>query len=241
VSPKTKIGLIGDRDDSVTAHRAIAVAMRLAADALDCPLDVDWLATERLIDFCGLATYDGLWCVPASPYRNLDGALRAIRVARELEIPFLGTCGGFQHALLEFARNVLNWTAVGHAEIDHGDPEAALITPLECALVEVGEDVRFASDSNLAAAYGTLVAREHYHCRYGLNPRFGEALFVQKLRPVAWNARDEVRAVELIDHPFFVATLFQPERAALDGQAPNLAVAFASAAIARARTRRCAP
>jgi CTP synthase (UTP-ammonia lyase) len=37
----------------------------------------------------------------------MEGALLAIRHARESAIPFLGTCGGFQHAVLEYARNVL--------------------------------------------------------------------------------------------------------------------------------------
>jgi CTP synthase (UTP-ammonia lyase) len=40
------------------------------------------------------------------------------------------------------------------------------------------------------------------------------------------------RALELPDHPFFIATLFQPERAALHGRTPPLARAFVHAATA---------
>jgi len=63
------------------------------------------------------AGFDGFWCVPASPYRDIDGALRAIRFAREQRRPFLGTCGGFQHAVLEYARNVLGWADAEHGEL----------------------------------------------------------------------------------------------------------------------------
>ncbi len=65
-----------------------------------------------------LAEYDAIWVVPGSPYRHPEGAFTAIRCARESSIPFLGTCGGFQHAVIEYARNVLGWQDAGHAETD---------------------------------------------------------------------------------------------------------------------------
>lgn len=88
-----KIGLIGDFNEAVTAHRAIPVALRLAAELLGHAVDLEWLATDAMPDAQGLARFDGLWCVPGSPYRDMDGALRAIRFARERRVPFLGTCG----------------------------------------------------------------------------------------------------------------------------------------------------
>src|SRR5260221_5171038 len=64
----------------------------------------------------------------------MDGALRAIRCAREREVPFFGSCGGFQHALIEYTRDVLGLAEAGHAE---SNPSAALplIAPLTCSLV----------------------------------------------------------------------------------------------------------
>jgi len=56
-----------------------------------------------------------IWCVPGSPYANESAVIGAIRWARESGIPFLGTCGGFQHAVLEFARNVMGLSAAEHA------------------------------------------------------------------------------------------------------------------------------
>jgi N-acetylglutamate synthase-like GNAT family acetyltransferase len=232
--------LIGDRDDAVVAHRAIPQALQLSAERLGIELDVCWLATEGIEAAESLGAFDGLWCVPASPYRCAGGALSAIRFARERNVPFLGTCGGFQHAVLEYARHVLAWESAGHAEIcsaSEGTRGPWVIAPLACALVDVLGEVRFAADSRLAAAYGIDRATEGYRCRYGVNPEFTKELFAGQLRAVAWDEAGEVRGVELADHPFFVATLFQPERVALTGLAPKLSVAFLQAATDHARRR----
>jgi CTP synthase (UTP-ammonia lyase) len=49
------------------------------------------------------------------------------------------------------------------------------------------------------------------------------------LRAAADDATGDVRAVELDDHPFFIATLFQPERAALTGKISPVVRAFVQA------------
>jgi CTP synthase (UTP-ammonia lyase) len=226
-----RVALVGDPDPDVPAHRAIPVALRLAADRTGIAVELDWLPTPTLAGDVPavLADFAAVWCVPASPYANTDGALAAIRFAREAGRPFLGTCGGFQHALLEYARHVLGVAAADHAEL-HPDAAVPLIAPLACSLVEQTGTVRFADGSRLRAIYGAEAADEPYHCRYGLNPAY-ERLFADgPLRVAAWDGAGEVRAVELAGHPFFVATLYQPERAALRGASHPLVEAFVVAA-----------
>jgi CTP synthase (UTP-ammonia lyase) len=220
-----RIGLVGDYDASVPAHQAIPRALQLAAEATTYEVVGEWLPTDAIHAPADLEGYAGLWCVPASPYRSMDGALLAIQYARETGRPFLGTCGGFQHAIIEYARNVLGWHDAEHAETA---PEAQrpVITPLACALVEATDGIRFVADSRIAVAYGTSEATEGYRCRYGLNADFAAQLVAGPLRATAHDVAGEVRAVELAGHPFFVATLFQPERAALVGQLPPLVQAF---------------
>ncbi len=70
---------------------------------------------------------------------------------------------------------------------------------------------------------------EGYRCRYGINPTFAGALLEGNLIPTGHDSAGDLRAVELLDHPFFVATLFQPERAALNGITPPLALALLKA------------
>ncbi len=223
-----RIGIVGDRNDTITAHRALPLALRAASDELRVDVRSEWLPTEAIGGPGQLAAFDGLWCVPGSPYRSMDGALCAIRHARTSGVPFLGTCGGFQHALVEYARGVLGWSDADHAE-SAPDAARAVIAPLACALVEVTNVLRLVPGSKLAAAYGALTTVEGYHCSYGLNPRFREAVTAGPLRGTAADESGEVRAVELDGHPFFVGTLFQPERAALAGRTPPLVLAFAAA------------
>ena len=80
--------------------------------------------------------------------------------------------------------------------------------------------------TRIAAAYGTDEATEQYLCSYGVNPDFRASLVAGPLREAARDDTGDLRAVELDDHPFFVATLFQPERAALRGQPAPLVNAF---------------
>ncbi|MDR6916007.1 CTP synthase (UTP-ammonia lyase) [Pseudomonas sp. 3296] len=229
-TPLIRIALIGDYDPQVTAHQAIPVALGMAAEALKLDVQFQWLATDQINADTPLQGFEGFWCVPGSPYRDMDGALRAIRFAREQQRPFLGTCGGFQHAVLEYARHVLGWEDAEHGET-HPDAARALLTPLTCSLVEAVDSIHLVEGSLIANAYETTAIREGYRCRFGVNPEFERALLVQQLHAVGHDSQEDLRAVELKGHPFFVATLFQPERAALKGVLPPLVRAFVRACV----------
>jgi len=225
-----RVALVGDYNAGVPAHRAIPLALEMAASAANVQVDYSWVPTPQVQDGAGLADFDGIWCVPASPYLDMNGALTAIRYARERPLPFLGTCGGFQHALIEYARNVLGWQDAEHAETA---PESAnaIITPLTCSLLEVVADIRLSAGSLIAQAYGKLDIAECYQCRYGLRAELHQELFAGALGVSGRDKNGEIRAIELQGHPFFVASLFQPERAALDGRLPPLVAAFLGACL----------
>ncbi len=229
-----RIGLIGDYDGNVVAHHAIPLALGLAAAACEVDVDVAWIGTDAVGDADDLARLDGLWCVPGSPYRDMDGALAAIRHARERRMSFIGTCGGFQHAVVEYARNVLGWADADHAETSP-DAARAVVVPLSCALVEVRDAVHLRAGTRIAAAYGMATIEEAYHCRYGLSADFRAAIEGGPLRISAVDGQGEVRGIELDGHPFFVATLFQHERVALVGACPPLARAFIEAVASQQR------
>ena len=163
------------------------------------------------------ATIQGVWCIPGSPYANTRGVLDAIRFARTVGVPFLGTCAGFQHALIEYA------------EAEWGLPSDApepIIAPLACVLDQDPADIHLQPGSRLASIYGCDVATEVYHCSYGLNAEQSWRLTQGDLIVAARSDREEVRAVELRSHPFYFATLYQPERSALHGSAHPLIRAF---------------
>jgi CTP synthase (UTP-ammonia lyase) len=224
------IGLIGDYDSRVIAHQAIPLAIKLAARELGISADCTWVPTGEITSQRDVSHFAGLWCVPASPYRSMAGALCAITFARESGRPFLGTCGGFQHAVVEYARAVLEWADADHAETAP-DARRAVIALLECALVETSESLLLKPGTRIREAYGRAEIVEGYHCRYGLNQAFVSQLTAEALRISAQARSGEPRALELTGHPFFVATLFQPERAALAGTAPPLVTAFVEACV----------
>jgi len=221
-----RVGLLGEFKQEQVAHLAIPRAIDAASEGhVECV----WIPTDSVGGGESLAEFDGIWCVPGMPYRSAAGALEGIRYARVTRTPFLGTSAGFQYALIEFARNVL-----GLSEADHQktSPQAAvpLIAPLDAALQGVKARVHFRAGTLLRKAYGAPESVEEYRCGFGLNPRYRRWM-ESALTFAAVDDHDEVRAVELDGHPFFVATLFAPE---LDANSP-LVKAFTSAVIKRHR------
>jgi len=230
------VALVGDRNEAIVAHRGIPRALSLAGEALSLDVEAAWLPTDAIRDAArDVAGVAGIWCVPGSPYASIAGALSAIRYAREGGIPFLGTCGGFQHALIEYARDVVGIADAEHAE-SAADAPRPIIVPLDCALIEVEARVTLAPGSRLASAYGCEETSEEYQCRFGLDETWRDRLSGGALSFTAFDEKGAVRGFELAGHPFFVATLFQPERAALRGILSPLVTSFVRAA-ARSSSR----
>jgi CTP synthase (UTP-ammonia lyase) len=81
------IGIVGDFNARNPTHRFTNEALEAT------PTPFEWVPTESLDanPAARLAGFDGLWIAPASPYRNMDGALAAVRYARERGVPLVGT------------------------------------------------------------------------------------------------------------------------------------------------------
>jgi CTP synthase (UTP-ammonia lyase) len=130
---------------------------------------------------------------------------------------------------MEYFTNVIGVADPGHAELNP-EAEHPLISRLSCSLVEVTGPIRLTPGSLSEKLYGTDRAEETYHCNYGINPEFRQLL--QNRTDVHIEGTDdagEIRIIRLERHPFFLATLFQPERSALKGQVHPLIREFVSA------------
>lgn len=227
-----RVALIGDRNDAVTAHQAIPVSLALAGEAIHQSITPVWIHTSELDSaeaVRALRAFDGIWCVPASPYANTEGALLAIQLARSERIPFLGTCGGFQHAIIEYFRNRLGIVDPGHEELDPASANP-VISRLSCSLVEVTATIRLKPGSWMRQLYGTEEVPETFHCNYGANAEAAKRISSDgDLIVEGTDEAGNIRIVRLKSHPFFIGTLFQPERAGLRGVVHPLVRAFAAA------------
>ncbi|KUO12755.1 glutamine amidotransferase-related protein [Streptomyces sp. DSM 15324] len=227
-----KVALVGDRSPHVVSHTRVPLLLDALAARDRLVLDAYWISSEDAEAPDAVRGFDAVWVLPGSPYRSEAGVLAAIRTARETGIPFLGTCGGFQHALLEFARNVCGLAHVAHAE---NDPDAKdfLITPLACSLVGHEGVVTIEPGSLAESVIGSERTVERYFCAYGPS-RHLDALRAHGLRFSGHDEDGHVRIAELPGHPFFLASLFQPELSG-DGSRPHPVVrALARAAIGHA-------
>jgi CTP synthase (UTP-ammonia lyase) len=233
------VGVIGDFDPEFPPHAATNAALAHSGAVLGVEVEVRWLDTAPLedIDLDELAEHDALWCAPGSPYRSLDGALRAIRFARESDLPFIGTCGGFQHVVIEYARSVLGFEDAQHGEYD---PYASdlFITPLSCSLVGQTMTVRLVSGSRAAHFYGQQEAAEQYYCNFGLNPEHQELLHEGGLLVSGADQDGEARVLELPELRFYLATLFVPQLTSTPACPHPLITAYLEATISADNDRR---
>src|SRR2546430_5445771 len=162
----------------------------------------------------------------------MDKTLWAIRYARENRVPCLGTCGGFQHIIIEYARNVLGFKDAQHAEYD---PYASnlFISQLACSLLGREMELLFSPGSQVAAVYDANSATEQYYCNFGVNPDHVSYLKSGPLKITGSDSEGEVRVVELPGHPFFMGTLFVPQTRSTPEQPHPLVTAFLKASAGR--------
>jgi CTP synthase (UTP-ammonia lyase) len=251
-----KLALVGDRSPTVRAHGRIPLLIDALRRREGLVLDPYWINSADADELHG---FDGIWVVPGSPYTNPDKVIAAVHTARERGIPFLGTCGGFQHAILELAQGLAGIEDAHHAEYDadgaawrsrawpsgpHSKPNepegrgSAVIVELQCSLVGHEGAIHYTPGTLIARIAGADRSVERYHCSYGIAPEYVETL---QDAGVVFGAHDEdgaPRALELPGHPFFLGTLFQPELAGDGTRAHPVIRAFADAVV---RSSRAAP
>jgi CTP synthase (UTP-ammonia lyase) len=208
-----KLAIIGDFRKENATHKATNSAISHSLDFLNAGMEVDWVSTARIpAEFDQIVKeYQGFLISPGSPYASMEGVLNIIRFARENNIPTLGTCGGFQHMVIEFARNVLDIKDAEHAETN---PYASrlLVTPLSCSLVGQSLEVHITDrTSKTYALMGRSSFTENYYCNFGLNPEYQDQIHRQGFHIVASDPDGEVRVLELAGHDFFIGTLFVPQ------------------------------
>jgi len=231
VSNSIKIGIIGDYDSQRPSHKATNEALNHCADYLGINLEIQWLPTESLegdVD-ASISEFHGLWCAPGSPYKSMRGALNAIRFARENNYPFIGTCGGFQHTVIEYAQNKLGIKDEAKAESDLYTSNL-FITALSCSLVGETRKILIKKNSKVYKIYNKAEVEERHNCNFGINPEHQKLLDESGFKIVGTDETGEARILELPENKFFVATLFQPQLSSLPANPHKLILDYLTCA-----------
>jgi CTP synthase (UTP-ammonia lyase) len=130
--------------------------------------------------------------------------------------------------LVEHARNLLGIDAATHAEYGAGGVE--VVSLLSCSLAESQIEIVITPGTTLATIHPGEERRvERTHCSYGLSPEFAYVAASGGLQVSAIDDTGEVRAVERADHPFFIGTLYQPQRTSSPERPHPLWTAFVEA------------
>jgi CTP synthase (UTP-ammonia lyase) len=234
--PVLRVCVAGDYDPDNATHTATTSGLQHAAGSIGQSVEVDWVPTDEIAtaDTAFLSGFDAFLIAPGSPYRSMDGALLAITHARTHDVPLLGTCGGFQHLVVEFARNVLGVHDAEHAE-SNPDATTQVITPLTCSLFGRRMDVDIRPGTRAFAAYGQTRTTERYYCNFGLNPAYVDRLEQAGLVVSGIDLDGEVRILEEPALRFFMGTLFVPQTTSSADHPHPLLVALVDAALTGAK------
>lgn len=207
-----RIAVVGDENETYPSHREInAVRPMLGAD-----VETAWVFTDSA-QVRDLGSFDGIWLVPGSPYRDDKAAYAAVTWARVNNVPFLGTCGGMQYAVIEFVRNVLGEPDASHAESD-GVDATNVVTALACSLHGEEREVRPVPGTRFAALVDDRPFVGMHYCNYGPDPSQLDRLVAGGMVIEATADDAPVEVLELPSNDFFLLSLFQPQVGVLAGK-----------------------
>jgi len=218
---RVDIGIVGKYTDLSDSYISIAEAFHHAGAYLGAKVNIKWIEAEDL-EHGDLSLLNGLHgiLVPGGfGMRGADGKINAIEYAREHNIPFLGICFGFQLAVVEYGKNVLNLDC-NSTEIDP-ETEHPVITilPEQEGVEEMGGTMRLGAykikikEGTLAhKLYGKTEISERHRHRYEVNPEYIDEIEKKGL-VFSGRSADKIRMeiAELPGHKFFIASQFHPE------------------------------
>jgi CTP synthase len=245
-----RIALVGKYIQLEDAYLSVSEALRHAGYLHGGRIEIDWVDSETLESDADaerrLAGADGVLVPGGFGGRGVEGKIRAVKVARERRIPYLGICLGMQMAVAEFARHVVGMHGANSTEFDLETewpvidllPEQKEVSDLGGTMRLGADPIKLHANTRARELYGEAVIYERHRHRYEVSISLRKRLVAAGL-VVSGTSPDErlVEIVELADHPFFVASQFHPEFKSRPEHPAPLFADFVGAALDRARER----
>lgn len=225
VNPRknVSIAVVGKYTGTKDAYKSIAEALLHAGADLDCGVDITYLDSESLCAsnaFSALSPFAGILIPGGFGTRGNEGKILAASYARTNNRPFLGICLGMQIAVIEAAKNLLGLEAATSQEFDADCADPVIHLMLEQHGIEgKGATMRLGSypmsmalNSKLADIYESHEAKERHRHRYEVNNAYRDRLEAAGLRFSGLSPDGHlVEAMEVANHPYFVACQYHPE------------------------------
>lgn len=224
-NPKAKvtIGLVGKYVELPDAYKSITESFAHGGAANECQVDLQLIHSEEIIPEnveAQLEHLDGIIVAPGFGPRGMEGKITAVRYARENNVPFFGICLGMQCAVIEFARNVLNYEKADSTEMNPKTKypvidlmeEQKSITYKGGTMRLGGYKCKLTKGSRVFKAYNKNEIIERHRHRYEFNNNylndFADAgMIATGINPES----DLVEIMEIPDHKWFVGVQFHPE------------------------------
>jgi CTP synthase len=245
-----RIAIVGKYVQLEDAYLSVSEALRHSGFLHGGRIEIDWVDSETLEDEQTargvLGAADGILVPGGFGGRGIEGKIRAVQVAREGRIPYLGVCLGMQIAVCEFARHVVGMAGANSTEFDIETewpvidllPEQKEVSDLGGTMRLGADPIKLHGETRAREAYGEAVVYERHRHRYEVSISLRKRLEAAGLA-VSGTSPDErlVEIIELNDHPFFVASQFHPEFKSRPERPAPLFREFVAAALERARER----
>lgn len=232
ISPtkSVKIGFVGKYLSLKESYKSLTEALIHAGANLDAKVEIQWIDSESLTKNSPLLQdLDGILIPGGFGERGVEGKMFAIQYAREHNIPFLGICLGMQLSIIEFARNVLGIKEATSSEFDpntsypfiymiedfidqEGHKQIRTHTSPLGGTMRLGEyECNLKENSLLQKAYNNQkTIKERHRHRYEANPKY-RSMLEEKGLIISGESNGLIEAIELANHPWFVAVQFHPE------------------------------
>ena len=250
---EVNIGIVGKYTSIIDSYKSLIEAITHGGIANKTKINLVWIDSENIdnVSNC-FKDVHGIIVPGGFGERGSDGKILAINYARLNKIPFLGICLGMQLAVIEFARNVMNYKEASSTEFGTTKfPIISLLTEWQTKkgkekrdiLSEYGGTMRLGSyechlkqNSKIFDIYNNEIIHERHRHRYEVNldlcDKFDEAgMFFAGMSP------DNIlpETLELNDHPWFIAVQFHPELKSRPFQPHPLFVSFINASLNQSR------
>lgn len=218
-----KIALVGKYVELQDAYKSILESFIHAGAQYECKVEVEMVHSEFITSenvAQKLKNAQGILVAPGFGPRGIEGKIIASQFARENKIPFLGICLGMQMAVVEFARNVLNWENA-HSEEMNEEASPLVVHYMNHKLGEesMGSEMRLGAytaklkkGSKIQEIYNADTISERHRHRYEINLNDWEAFEEKGFKATGIHEDGEIiEVVELQDHPFYIGVQYHAE------------------------------